>query len=239
MNKRYKFIITALLCLSLTGIANAQEKAPQVKQTEPQLEDIYNVLEAMDIHLFRFDLKSFLNNVYKVSIYLDEYQKGESPKRVRNIALGDNIRFIDAVPEEHRQAFREAKQIPEGKNEWEALKELSLYIRKSNDSTAVCTINVPDAMRGGMPLKLKPVEKYNRYAYYPRPFKLQTVKETEHFNVPLLLYGSAWLDKKHDIIRFCGESEIDPEMKAEILQYLPHYYVIGIEFKLKGNQTVR
>ena len=25
-------------------------------------------------------------------------------------------------------------------------------------------------------------------------------------------------DKQHDIIRFCGEREIDPEMKAEILK---------------------
>lgn len=222
-----------LLCLSLAGIANAQEKSPQVIKSEPQLEDIYNVLEAMDTHIFRFDLKEFLNKTYSVNVYVDEYEKGKSPKQAHSIRLGNNIQSLNVVPEEHRQAFREIKHIPEGKNEWEEIKELAVYLRKSNDSTSVCTINVPGAMRGGVPLKLRPVEKYHSYVYYPRPFKFQTIKEgeEEHFKIPLILYGSAWLDKKYNIIRFCGEKEIDPEMKAEILKDIPHYYIIGIEFK--------
>ncbi len=183
-----------LLCLSLAGIANAQEKSPQVIKSEPQLEDIYNVLEAMDTHIFRFDLKEFLNKTYSVNVYVDEYEKGKSPKQAHSIRLGNNIQSLNVVPEEHRQAFREIKHIPEGKNEWEEIKELAVYLRKSNDSTSVCTINVPGA-------------------------------------IPLILYGSAWLDEKYNIIRFCGEKEIDPEMKAEILKDIPHYYIIGIEFK--------
>ncbi len=228
-----KFMTVVLLSLFLTGFASAQQKAPQVIKTEPQLEDIFNVLEAMDTHLFRFDLKEFLNKVYTANVYIDEYNADQSPKRVHTIRLGSNINSLDEVPEEHRQGFRKIKNIPEGKNEWEAIKELSLYLRKSNDSTAICTINIPDGMRSGAPLKLKPIEKYNHYIYYPRPFKTQEITDTEHFKIPLVLYGSAWLDKKYDVIRFCGEREIDPEMKAEILQYLPSYFVIGIEFKAK------
>lgn len=57
-----------MLCLCVVaGIADAQEKKSQVIQSEPQLEDIYNVLEAMDIHMFRFELKEFLNKVYTVT----------------------------------------------------------------------------------------------------------------------------------------------------------------------------
>lgn len=220
-----------LLCLSLAGIANAQEKSPQVIKSELQVEDIYNVLEAMDIHIFRFDLKEFLNKTYTVNIYIDEYEKGKSPKQAHRIGLGKNIQSLNVVPEEHRQAFREIKHIPEGKNEWEEIKELAVYFRKSNDSTSVCTVNVPGAMQGRAPLKLQPIEKYHSYNYHPRPFKFQTIKEEEHFKIPLVLYGSAWLDKKYNIIRFCGEREIDPEMKAEILKDIPHYYIIGIEFK--------
>ena len=220
-----------LLCLLFTGVANAQEKAPQVIKSEPQLEDIYNVLEAMDTYIFRFDLKEFLNKVYTINVYVDEYEKDKTSKQIHNIRLGKNIQSLDVVPEEHRQAFREIKHVPEGKNEWEEIKEMAMYLRKSNDSTSVCTINVPGAMRGGAPLQLKPVEKYHSYIYYPRPFKIQATKATDHFKIPLILYGSAWLDKKYDFIRFCGEKEIDPEMKAEILKDIPHYYVIGIEFK--------
>ncbi|WP_336617712.1 DUF5041 domain-containing protein [Bacteroides acidifaciens] len=121
-----------LLCLSLAGIANAQEKSPQVIKSEPQLEDIYNVLEAMDTHIFRFDLKEFLNKTYSVNVYVDEYEKGKSPKQAHSIRLGNNIQSLNVVPEEHRQAFREIKHIPEGKNEWEEIKELAVYLRKSN-----------------------------------------------------------------------------------------------------------
>lgn len=217
-----------LLCLSLTGIAKAQEKGSQVIKSEPQVEDIYNVLETMDIHIFRFDLKEFLNKTYTISFYVDEYEKGKSPKRAHNIGLGKNIQSLNVVPEEQRQAFREMKQIPEGKNEWEAIKELAVYFRKSDDSTAVCTINVPESLQGGVPLKLQPIGKFHSYIYHPRPFKFQTIKEEEHFKIPLVLYGSAWLD--HNMMRFCGEREIDPEMKAEILKDIPHYYIIGIEF---------
>ena len=54
-------LIIILLCLCVVeGIANAQEKKPQVIQSEPQLEDIYNVLEAMDIHMFRLFHLQFL-----------------------------------------------------------------------------------------------------------------------------------------------------------------------------------
>lgn len=223
-------LIASLLCLLAAGIADAQEKAPQVIKSEPQLEDIYNVLEAMNVHIFRFDLKEFLNKTYTVSLYVDEYEKGKSPKQAHSIRLGKNIASLDEVPEEHRQAFRKIKHIPEGKNEWEEIKELAIYLRKTDDSTSVCTIHVPGVMQGGTPLKLRPVEKYHSYNYYPRPFKFQAAKETEHFKIPLVLYGSAWLDKKYDIIRFCGEREIDPDMKAAILEDIPHYYVIGIEY---------
>lgn len=229
-------LITTLLCLLLTGIADAQEKAPQVIKTEPQLEDIYNVLTAMNIHIYRFDVKEFLDRVYTVNAYVDEYEKDKSPKRIHNIRLGKNIKSLDEIPEKHRQAFREIKHVPEGKNEWEEIKELAVYLRRTNDSTSVCTINIPEViMAGASRLHLKPIEKYNSYVYYPRPFKFQPIIETNHFKIPLILYGSAWLDEKYDIIRFCGEREIDQEMNAEILEKLPHYYIIGLEFKSDEN----
>lgn len=230
-----KKLSVILLCLFFAGVADAQEKNPQVIKGEPQVEDIYNVLEAMDVHIFRFDLKEFLNNVYAVNIYIDEYEEGKSPKQVHSIRLGTNIQSLNGIPEEHRQAFRELKQVPEGKDEWEAIKEMAVYFRKSNDSTAICTVNVPGGMKGGVPLQLRPIEKFHSYIYYPRPFKFQAVEKADHFRIPLALYGSAWLDKQHDFIRFCGEREIDPGMKSEILKDIPHYYVIGIEFKSAKN----
>ncbi len=33
------------------------------------------------------------------------------------------------------------------------------------------------------------------------------------------------------LLRFCGETEISPEMKSEIFSHSPHYFIIGVEFK--------
>ena len=49
--------------------------------------------------------------------------------------------------------------------------------------------------------------------------------------IPLLLYGSVWAEPGTTFFRFCGENEIDPEMKAEILTHIPHHYVIGVQLK--------
>ena len=54
-------------------------------------------------------------------------------------------------------------------------------------------------------------------------------------DIPLVLYGSGWYDEQFDLTRFCGESEIDPGMKSDILQYIPHYYIIGADLIRKDD----
>lgn len=61
----------------------------------------------------------------------------------------------------------------------------------------------------------------------PRPFKLQPFKEGEF--IPLMLVGSIWWDSEFNLFRFCGESVIDPDLSSDIVKFIPHYYVIGVE----------
>ena len=49
-----------------------------------------------------------------------------------------------------------------------------------------------------------------------------------------MLYGSWWEEPGTTICRFCGESEIDPGLQAEMLTDVPHYYVIGLRMKKKN-----
>jgi hypothetical protein len=81
-------------------------------------------------------------------------------------------------------------------------------------------------------LKLQPVMSADsdelHYFYKDKPFKLDKFEEGTF--IPLVLYGSFWYDEKFNIFRFCGEKEIDPDMSSQILKYIPHYYVIGVEF---------
>lgn len=54
-----------------------------------------------------------------------------------------------------------------------------------------------------------------------------------------MLVGSAWYDPHIEMFRFCGESEIAPDLSSEILSHVPHFYVIGVETKKnkKNNLT--
>lgn len=63
-------------------------------------------------------------------------------------------------------------------------------------------------------------------AYAARPFKLQNFKAGEF--IPLVLVGSTWWDPQINFFRFCGDSEIDPDLSSEIVKNIPHYYVIGV-----------
>lgn len=225
-----KMLVATLICASCVSTAISQESR-KVVNAEPQLSDIYNVLNIMNINIFRFDLNSFLNKKYTMSVYVDEYENNRKTKRVHTKNVGHNIKSLADIPEEMRDDFRKLKQVPEGKNEWDNIKELSVYVRKTNDSTAVFTIDIPGAMRMGLPAKLRPIGEFKTYFYQTRPFTFKQVGEEKNLEIPLILYGSGWQDPKYNVIRFCGENEIDPDMKSEILTDLPHHYIIGIELK--------
>ena len=221
-----------LICLSYVSTVSSQE-ASKVVKVEPQLSDICNILELMDINLFRFDLNSFLNHKYTMSIYIDEYVNNKKIKRHSRIKLGSNIMSLNDMPADKRDDFRKAMLVPEGENEWDNIKELSVYIRSTNDSSAIITIDIPNNMRVNKYVKLHTVGEYKRNFYNIRPFSFQEIKDDEKDNIeiPFILYGSGWLDTKYNIIRFCGEREIDPELNAEILKNIPHHYILGLQLQ--------
>ena len=222
---------TAGLFLACAVALPAQEMR-QVRSAEPRLEDVYGVLADLGIHVFRFDLGGFLHDVYHVEGYVAEYEHNKPTGRVHTFSLGENIRSLDEYPEEQRQAFREAHHIPDGENRWEAIKDLVVCVRHMapEDSTAIIQMSSPEVGAMSKPFDLRPVKRQGKYMYDVRPFSLKG-ETGSGLEIPLVLYGSWWEEPGTTIIRFCGESEIDPEMKAKILTHIPHCYVIGIRLK--------
>lgn len=214
---------------AVTVDKEVSKDVPTVIKVEPQLDDIYEVLKALNINMYRFDLSKYLNEVYDVKLYVDEYEDGKRIKEVGSSRLGKNIKSLKEFPEEMRDDFRKIKNVPEGKDEWDNIKEMSVYITKPNDSTAMFTINIPGVLKTNKRVQLRPVGEEKVYLYDPRPFKFNPAGKTDSINIPLLMYGSYWFDARYNVIRMCGEREIDPEMKAEILGKVPHYYVVGLE----------
>lgn len=235
-----KFLSMTLGILAFISPIKAQNEPAVVEdeltvvKVEPQLSDIHEVLKVLNINMYRFDLSKYLNEVYNVRLYVDEYENGKRTKEVGSLRLGRNIESLNKVPEKERDNFRKIKNVPEGKNEWDNIKELSLYISKPNDSTAMFTTNIPDVFKISKRVQLHPVGDKKLYLYDPRPFKFNPANRTDSINIPLVMYGSWWFDAKSNVIRMCGEKEIDPEMKAEILGKVPHYFVVGLELKKAG-----
>lgn len=59
---------------------------------------------------------------------------------------------------------------------------------------------------------------------------LRNNPNADSLNIPLVLYGSGWVDEQYGFMRFCGEREIDGNDKTGmILSNVPHYYVVGVE----------
>lgn len=209
------------------------QELPKIIQADPQISDLFSVLEAMDVYLYRFDLKEFSNQKYNIGIYIDEYESNLSPKRIYNQNIGCNIRSLSEVPEGYREERRKSEQIPEGTDEWINIKEISIYLRKQNDSIAAFTIKVPDVATGTkrVPLRQIEMENFKTYLYRPRPFEFAATQIKESIEIPLILYASAWVDEKYKFIRFCGEKKIDPGMNAEILKHVPHHFIIGLKMQ--------
>lgn len=229
-----KLLLAAVMGIALSSYVKAQN-ASTVIRTEPQVSDIFEVLKTMNINMFCFDLSAYLNDIYTVKLYIDEYEDGKKVKEAGSSQLGKNIESLNDLREEIRDGFRKLKQVPEGKDEWDNIKELSLYITKPNDSTAMFTINIPGVLKTNKRVQLHPVSEQKLYLYDSRPFKFNEATQKDSINIPLVMYGSYWVDTKYNVIRMCGEKEIDPEMKAKILQNLPHYFVVGLELRKETN----
>ena len=85
-------------------------------------------------------------------------------------------------------------------------------------------------MTTNVALKLHPLGKEKVYFYEARPYILRNNPNVDSLNIPLVLYGSGWVDEQYGFMRFCGEREIDGNDKTGmILSNVPHYYVVGVE----------
>lgn len=82
------------------------------------------------------------------------------------------------------------------------------------------------------PFRLEPVtpEESNAfYRYHAVPFRLAALPDADSVEILLVFYGSAWYDMEFEVTRFCGKTEIDPAMPAEIVQHVTHAYVVGVK----------
>lgn len=230
-----KKLITLLCAVALVGDLRAQDSLRVTTQTI-QLEDVIDVLDMNDIHVHRFDLQSLLKTHYDITFYVDEYRHAEKQGRVHSFLFGPNIGSVTEYPEEQREAIRREYHLAPDENEYDRIKTATLVFRVKDDSLVYISMGSPDAGRMIKQLKLYPVEgetRYVSYMYSSRPFRLDAVANADTVEIPLVFFGSGWYDKRFNVTRFCGESEIDPQLQSQIVKDVPHAYVIGMRLEKK------
>ena len=233
--------LIALLCVvALFGPLRAQDSL-RVTPQPIQLEDVVDVLEMNGISIHRFDLRPLLKTHYNVSFYVDEYRHAEKQGRVHSFMFGPNIMSVEVYPEEQWEAVRQEHHLAPNESEFDYIKSVTLTLQVKDDSLATISVGSPGVGRmSKSSLKLYPVEGYTQainYMYDSRPFRLESVTDGDTVEIPLVFFGSGWYDKRFNVTRFCGESEIDPQLQAEIVKDVPHAYVVGMRLEKMPKKT--
>ena len=228
-----KKVLLCLMISALAGSLHAQDSI-RISPQEPQVADVLNILEYMDINIHRFDLAPLLKAHYNVSFYVDEYKAGRKQQRVHSFMFGSNIQPINEYPEDQQDEVRKKFGLAPDEDEFDYLLSATVTVRKTEDSLAYIHVNAPRAGMMATRVQLHPVgppdgEKWCIYG--TRPFRLDAVADADTVEVPLVFYGSAWYDEQYQLIRLCGESEIDPQLQADIVKMVPHFYVVGLRLE--------
>lgn len=233
-----KFIIILVICIvGCMASFGQSENIKVLKQIEASAEDYITLLNSNGYEAFSFDISSLLDGQYYLTFKIKEYQDGNEVCADRLGGYGNfrNMRLVSEFPEEvqnkitaeemddpERGIFRMAKKIMIG------------FTPAVNDTIRRIVIDIENRGTQNPSLPLQPQYQNNDsvngkkfYQYYAKPFKTGEITSGQF--IPLVLFGSMWYDKDFGIHRFCGENEISPDMSSEILKYIPHYYIIGIE----------
>ena len=225
------FVVFFVLVLSCAAFGQ------QIKNKNVELDDIITLLGASGYELFSYDITEMLNERYEIVFVRKEFEVGKEIATSNLNTVGNKILLTD-FPESSRQEFIDmgGRIIDPNTQAIAHAEKITIgFFPSDNASTKFMQINVPELGNMSGPLKLRghsmkdSDKKY--YSYNTRPFKIETFV-TDEF-IPLVLFGSSWYDERFNVYRFCGESEIDPDMSSEKLKDVPHYYVLGVIFVKK------
>lgn len=234
--KRIKLLVIATL--AFVGLTM---QAQEVKQIEASVDDYIALLNQSGYQAYSFDISQLMDTTYYVQFEVREYVAGNpEPVMVQPYGRGLKNRTMvkdfmwRELSEEELADIRDASVDYENGVYSRAEKITVGFLPCKNDSTEVGRLFVENQGASGFSLSLKQIDHkgaYNEdviYSYNTLPFKTSAFEEGKF--IPLAAYASFWFDERFNIIRFCGATELDPDMTTEILKDTPHYFVIGVIF---------
>ena len=224
--------ISIIFCMLILSCAAFGQ---QIKKQNVELDDLLSLLNYAGYEIFSFDISEMLNERYDIVLVMKEYEAGNEIAS-SNFATVPNKRLLTDFPESQWQQMIDAGRVIDPITQATAhVEKISFgFSPSNNDSTKYIQINAPNMlMRSPLKLRGLTIKAWDRkvFSYYTKPFKIDTF-EVDKF-IPLVLFGSSWYDERINVLRFCGEREINPDMSSEILKDVPHHYVFGVRFVKK------
>lgn len=232
-NMRKLVCLFSLLSLWMTASVSAQS----LKKQEATMEDYLPLLQVSGYQVYSFDISEFLDDTYHFSFKIKEYVNREEVQGDGHSSVFSNRMMIAEFPEESQKSIlEEGSAVDPEKGIYSQTKKLTIgFVPSKVDSTRIVRISLDGMGEMRKPLKLKPLKapKSDKlsYSYESRPFVVDKFEEGKF--IPLVFFGSYWLDEKYGFFRFCGALEIGADMGQEYIESTPHYYAIGVEIKKK------
>ena len=225
-----------LLAFLLTALVNVSAEADVLKPVDSTLSDYAALLRAAGYELYSFDISDLIDNQYTITVTVREY---EGDSLINDNVSGwprafSNRTMLSEFSEEDRNSIKREDMYDAEKGIYTAAEKINIgFLPKAdniNGGKNICVlVNLPQMGDTQIQLDLHPIFFSGNptpiYRYSTRPFATTQWKENEF--TPLVLLGSAWYDQKFNVLRFCGESEIAPDLSSDILKDTPHFYVIG------------
>ena len=232
-NMRKLVCFFSLLSLWMATSVSAQS----LKKQEAIMEDYLPLLQVSGYQVYSFDISEFLDDTYHFSFKIKEYVNREEVQGDGHSSVFSNRMMIAEFPEESQKSIlEEGSAVDPEKGIYSQAKKLTIgFVPSKVDSTRIVRISLDGMGELRKPLKLKPLKapKSDKlsYSYESRPFVVDKFEEGKF--IPLVFFGSYWLDEKYGFFRFCGALEIGADMGQEYIESTPHYYAIGVEIKKK------
>ncbi len=173
--------------------------------------DLVQALDIAGISINKFDLGEF-DKKYKILIIIDEFKDGKNIKSDTILNQNNTYTYFERGEKDYYRAYIDQIKI----------------FTQSEDTTLTLYFNT---------YKMRFREEIHFDKYYEDSFyHLRAYIDTKWLaneKVPLLVYASSWLDKKHGFQRFCGVVNLSKNDKDtnELLSSSPHYYMVSYHVK--------
>lgn len=206
-----------------------------LKPVKPDFDAYVSLLQADGYEVQSYDLSALSDSTYSFMLIVREYENGKMihDGYERFIYPLRNRTMLSRFSEEDRKTVKPEDMADAARGIFALGTRLNLGLSPLNDSTLRVSMEIPEIGAAYQQLSLRPQVHPKtgtvQRNYSNRPFTAP-VFHSDTF-IPLMLVGSAWYDPHIEMFRFCGESEIAPDLSSEILSHVPHFYVIGVETK--------